>query len=192
MEHTNEERKKSLEIKEKMSKKALDRFSQKRRRGRPPTVRFTEIVGRADNNRWILEQQWERLWLLLSRVKSEGDVTKAFEEGAGPYAMQYVPAFSALIFGVLREKTFPRRRKSQVNFLADSLAGLGIVTARRSRDICAEERSRAQRQHRILRYEYYVECSCGYKGPSQDHACRKCGAKIDKLFVQLKSSIPFE
>src|SRR5207245_1272881 len=135
------------------------RFSQKRGRGRPATVRFTEIVGRADNNRWILDQAWERLWPLLSRANGEGEVATAFEEGAGPYAARYVPTFSALIFGVMREKTFPKRRKSQVNFLADSLAGLGVVTPRRSRDICSEERSRAQCQHRILRYEYYVECS---------------------------------
>jgi len=161
-----------------MSKKALDRFSQKRGRGRPATVRFTEIVGRADNNRRILDQVWERLWPLLSRANSEGEVTTAFKEGAGPYATQYVPAFSALIFGVLREKIFPKRRKSQVNFLADSLAGVGVVVARRSRDICAEQRSKAQRQHRIIRYEYYVECSCGYEGPSKDRACRKCGAEI--------------
>lgn len=161
-----------------MGKKALDRFSQKRGKGRPATVRFTEIVGRADNNRWILDQVWERLWPLLSRVNSEGEVTKAFEQGAGPYTMQYVPTFSALILGVLREKTFPKRRKSQVNFLADSLAGLGVVTARRSRDICAEERAKEKRKHHIIRSEYYVECSCGYEGPSKDRACRKCGAGI--------------
>jgi hypothetical protein len=161
-----------------MRKKALDRFSQKRGRGRPATVRFTEIRGRADNNRWILDQVWERLWPLLSKANSEGEVTKAFEEGAGSYARQYVPPFSALIFGVLREKTFPKRRKSQVSFLADSLAGEGVVTARRSRDICAEERAKDQRKHHIIRYEYYVECSCGYEGPSKDRACRNCGAGI--------------
>jgi len=31
-----------------------------------------------------------------------------------------------------------------------------------------------------LRFEYYVECSCRYKGPSLDHACPKCGAKISE------------
>jgi hypothetical protein len=168
-------------------KKALDRFSQKRGRGRPSTVRPTEIVGRADNNRWILDQVWERLWPLLSIANSEDEVSKAFQDGAGPYAAQFVPAFSALILEVLREKTFPRRRKPQINFLADSLAALGLVRPRRSRDICAAERARAKRQHHILRYEYYVECSCGYKGPSKDHACRKCGAKINQIFLQLNS-----
>jgi hypothetical protein len=163
-------------------KKTLDTFPQKRRRGRPPTVVFEEIVGRGDNNRWILDQVWESLWPILSSAKSEDEIVKAFQEGAGPYAMQFVPAFSTLIFEVLREKTFPRRRKPRISFMADSLAGLGVVRPRRSRDICAEERAKAKREHHILRYEYYVECSCGYKGPSKDHACRKCGAKINQFF----------
>src|SRR5437867_6072956 len=66
----------------------------------------------------------------------------------------------------------------QINFLADSLAGTGIVSPRRSRDICAAERAKEKRTHRIIRFEFYVECSCGYKGPSENHACRKCGATI--------------
>jgi hypothetical protein len=169
-----------------IEKKGLDTFSHRQGRGRRRTVRFTDVIGQANNNRWILDQVWQHLWPSLSKASSEDEVTKALQEGTVAYAPKFVP-LSALILEVLREKTFPKRRKSQINFLADSLAGMGVVTARRSRDICAEERSRAQREHRIIRYEYYVECSCGYKGPSKDHACRKCGAKIDKLFMQLRS-----
>ena len=84
-----------------------------------------------------------------------------------------------LIFRVLRDPKFPKRREAQINFVADSLAGLGFVTPRRSRDICQEERTKEKRAHRILRYEFYVECSCGFKGRSQNHACQKCGAGID-------------
>ena len=146
-----------------------------------------DILGRADNNRWILDQLWDTFWPLLSTAGGEDEITKAFQEGAGPYANQFVPAFSALVVDVLREKNFPSRRKPQVNFLADSLAGLGVVRPRRSRDICAAERAKAQREHHILRYEYYVECSCGYKGPSREHACRKCRAKINQLFLQVNS-----
>lgn len=180
---------KSSEKAPQRDEKALDTFSKKTGRGRPPMVRPKEIVGRADNNRWILDQVWEGLWPLLSRANSEDEVTKAFQEGAGPYTNQFVPAFSALILDVLREKTFPKRRKPQTNFLADSLAAVGIVRPRRSRDICAAERTKEQREHHILRYEYYVECSCGYKGPSKEHACRKCGAKINQVFLQLNRSM---
>ena len=106
-------------------------------------------------------------------------MTKAFQDGARPYDQNFVPSLSALTLQVLRESTLPKRRKPLQRFLADSLAGVGVVTPRRSRDICAAERAKAESEHHILRYEFYVECSCGYKGPSINHACRKCGAKIE-------------
>ena len=69
--------------------------------------------------------------------------------------------------------------RAQINFLADSLAALGEITARSSRDVCARERAKAKRAHHILSYEYWIMCSCGYKGRSQKHACPRCGAGID-------------
>lgn len=78
-------------------------------------------------------------------------------------------------------------RQARVNFLADSLAGLDRVSPRRSRDIVAQEyaRYRAKTKHRILRHEFYAECSCGYKGPARDNACRKCGAEIPPSLEEL-------
>ncbi len=102
---------------------------------------------------------------------------RAFQEGY-PGESEFMPYRAPLILKVLKERTFPKRRKAQINFVADSVAGLGLVSARRSRDICVEDRARARRAHHIIRYEFYVECSCGYKGHSIDHACRKCGAPI--------------
>ena len=96
------------------------------------------------------------------------------------------PPLANLIFRVLREPKFPKRREAQINFLADSLAGLGYLAPRSSRDICQKERTKEKRTHHILRYEYYVECSCGFKGRSRDHACPKCGAKIDFGFSGLR------
>lgn len=51
------------------------------------------------------------------------------------------------------------------------------------RDVCRRGRAkqRAKSPYHILRYEYYVECSCGYEGPARDNACRKCGAEINLL-----------
>jgi hypothetical protein len=167
-------RKKSSES----EKKGLDTFSEKRGRGRPATVRYSEIVGRADNFRGILDQVWERLWPLLSNADSTDKVIEAFEKGANPYERNFVPQLAELTLQVLQESTFPKRRKSLIHFLADSLAGLGTVTPRRSRDICAAVRAKEKRTHRIIRFEFYVECSCGYKGRSENHACRKCGATI--------------
>jgi hypothetical protein len=149
-----------------------------RGRGRPPTVFASEVYGRAENFRENLDQVWDRLWPLLSNAQSEREVTAAFQDGARPYDQNFVPGLSALILRVLRESTLPKRRKPLQRFLADSLAGVGVVTPRRSRDICAKEKEKEKSAHHIIRFEYYVVCSCGYKGHSKNHACPKCGAEI--------------
>ena len=141
-------------------------------------MRPSEIVGRAQDYRTLFEKVWERLWPLLEKATSEQDVRLAFHEGASPYQRGEIVGRPALALQVLHERKFPKRRQARINFLADSLAGLGVVSPRRSRDICVEDRARAKRAHHIIRYEFYVECSCGYKGHSIGHACRKCGAPI--------------
>ena len=174
---------------EKIAKKLtnpLDSFSRKRGRGRPPRVRSTEIRGRADNYRFIFGKVWERLWPRLLRATTDQEVIDSFLEGATPYAQEFVPALANLILRVSRERKFPKRPVAQINFLADSLAGLGYVSPRSSRDICQNERTREKRAHHILRYEFHIECSCGFKGLSRNHACRKCGAEIDFGFSELR------
>jgi hypothetical protein len=164
--------------KAKKAKIPLDTVPKKRGRGRPARVRPSEIRGRGDNYRFIFAQVWDRLWPPLSNAQTEEDVTKAFQEGGSPYAQEFVPSLAHLILKVLRDPKFPKRREAQINFLADSLAGVGWIAPRYSRDLCEQERAKQARAHHIIRYEVYVECSCGYKGRSQDHACRKCGARI--------------
>lgn len=159
-------------------KSGLDSWRKKPRRGRRARMRASELRGRADNYRWIFDQVWERLWPLVSKAESEEEVRNALEEGANPYHREFM-SFAPLAFKILGERRFPKRRRAQINFLADSLAGLGLVTPRRSRDICEEERIKGKKAHHIIHYEFYIECSCGHKGRSRDHACPKCGAKID-------------
>ena len=149
-----------------------------RGRGRPPKIRSSEVYGRAEHWRGVLEQVWDRLWPLLSNARNESEVTKAFHDGASPYDSYFVPGLATLTLQVLRESTLPKRPKPLQRYLADSLAGVGVVTPRRSRDICVLERAKRESVHRILRFEYYVECSCSYKGRSKNHACPKCGAEI--------------
>jgi hypothetical protein len=155
----------------------LDTMLEKLGRGHPARVRPSEISGRAENYRMIFDQVWDRLWPPLSGAQSPADVVNALQEGARPYDKEFIP-LAELILGVLKEKKFPKGREPQINFVADSLAGLGQVTPRRSRDICDRERAIKKKAHKIIRYEYYIECSCGYKGRSRDHGCPKCGAKI--------------
>jgi hypothetical protein len=161
------------------AKNPLDRFSTERGRGRPLKVVPSAVVGRADNYRGILPRIWDALETPLLMARTEDDVIKAFQI-AQPGGHEF-PSLAALILKVVGDRQFPKRQKARINFLADSLGGIGLVTPRRSRDICAEERAakeEAKRAPYIIRYEYYVECSCGYRGHSVNHACRKCGAEI--------------
>jgi hypothetical protein len=166
----------------------LDTVSEKRRRGPHARLRPSENAGRAFNNRWIFTRVWDRLWPLLSEAQNEEDVIKAFQEGASPYDSKFMPSLAGLVIKVMNEPKFPKRRKPRINFLADSLAGVGCVAPRRSRDICEEERAKAKPAHHIISYEFYVECSCGYKGRSRNHACAKCGAGIVFGFGSILSS----
>jgi hypothetical protein len=143
------------------------------------------VRGRADNWRHSLARLWPDLEAPLLAAESAEEVSKAFE-AAMPGSNEF-PPHAELFLRVLKDRRFPKRKKARINFLADSTAGLGLVTPRRSRDICAEERTEATERHQVLRYEYWIECSCGYKGVSQNHSCKKCGAEI--LFPILGSEM---
>jgi hypothetical protein len=164
----------------KTMKTAIDGNSVKRKRGRPRECQYPEILGRADNYRGIFTEIWLRLSVPLRTARNEQEIIEAFRIAGEPYAEEFVPRLAGDILRVLGEKKFPTRAKAQIRFLANSLAGRPDVEARTSRDICAkglaEEKSRSP--HRILRKEYYVECSCGFMGPAFNDACRKCGAGI--------------
>jgi hypothetical protein len=160
----------------KNGQKPLDMFSTKRGRGRPLKVVPSAVRGRADNYRVWLGVIWKDLGVPLLASQNEQDVVEALQM-AVPGNTELIP-FAPLILKVVKNAKFPMRRKAQINFLADSIAGLGLVTPRRSRDICAEQRSLDLLRHQILRYEYWIECSCGYKGRSEYHKCKKCGAVL--------------
>ena len=163
----------------KKDKIPLDTFSEKRRRGRPVKVQPSWVRGRADNYRWIFDQIWRHVWARLSKAKTREDVIRSFQDAeVGSYALEFVIS-ADLILRVVRDPKFPKRkRQAQINFLADSIAGQGTITPRSSRDICERERARAKRIHHIVRYEFYIECSCRYTGHSVNHACPKCGAAV--------------
>lgn len=170
---------KKVEKDQKLTRKALDAVSEKRPRGPRPTLPPSEIAGRAEDFAIALGQLWElHLWPRLSSAHTPTEVERAFREGVSPYEQTFA-GLDSLVFQVLREPTFPKKGRSQSRFLAESLAGLGMVSPRRSRDICAEEREKARGESRILKFEFYIECSCRFKGHSIDKKCPKCGAKIE-------------
>ncbi len=161
----------------------LDTFSTKRERGRPRKCRYPEIIGRADNYGMIFTEIWLRLSGPLLASRNEDEVREIFEAHGQPYAQEFVPRLAQDILKVIGDRKFPRRAKAQIKFLANSLAGRPNVEHRTSRDICAQElaKDKARSPYRILRKEFYVECSCGFKGPALNDACRKCRAQISTL-----------
>ncbi len=83
-----------------------------------------------------------------------------------------------LILEILNDPKFPHtNRNAQLRFLSDSLAGDGIIRPRRSRDICAQQRKRHNPEHEIIRREFYIECTCGYKGPALNGGCKECATQ---------------
>lgn len=181
-------------------KKALDRFAAKRLkdskiarphdlyaikrpRGRPAKIAASTVIGRADNCRYQLKQVWKDLEGPLLAAQTKDEVKIALETHAPVYASSYVPFQVADMLALIHDKRFPKESEARINFLADSLGGRSTLTFRSSRDVCGRERARqrAKSPYQILRHEYYVECSCGYKGPARDGACRKCGAEINLI-----------
>jgi hypothetical protein len=171
--------------------KSSDQLTKKRGRGRPRHIDPGIVVGSADHYRTVFLQFWPKLGPRLLAAQSPEEIAKAICEEAAGISTSLAP-YSELLLRIVRDLKFPRLRStSQIHFLADSLGGQGFVTPRRSREICAEER--AEKRHFIVRREYYIECSCGYKGPALDGACRDCGTGEgfdDKRRFLIKSAGP--
>src|SRR5437016_3704652 len=112
------------------AKNPLDRFSVRRGRGRPFKVVRSAVAGRASNYRDLLPRIWNELEGPLLAARTPEDVVKAFET-AHPGSNEFPPQ-ARLILEVIQDPNFPTRRKARINFLADSVAGVGLVTPRRS------------------------------------------------------------
>jgi len=163
----------------------------KKKRGRPRKMERSWVTGRASNSEFQLNQVWANLEAPLLAAQTAEEVTIAFTAHGEPYARDYVPGLAADILTLVRDKKFPKRPAPRIKFLARSLAGRPSLSFRTSRDLCemAQIQESLKSPHRVLRQEFYIECSCGYQGPARDNACRKCGASIPP-FGLLTNSIP--
>ena len=150
-----------------------------KKRGRKPKVRISEICNRAYDLTQIFEVNRPRLnWDQLLSAQCDEDLEKALS-GAFERAKQVLLCEPELLLSVLRDKQFPKQsREAQEQFIADSLAALGRVSIRRSRDIVQRERSARNRRGKILRREFYIECSRKCEGPAYRDACPRCGAQV--------------
>jgi hypothetical protein len=98
------------------------------------------------------------------------------DEPARPYVLR---RWGAAILLWAAEKKRPKQKLTAIyRHLADSIAGEGNVSPRRSRDICDRLRRQEIKASQIVRREFHVKCSCGYEGPAFRDACPKCGASV--------------
>lgn len=146
---------------------------EKRPRGRKRKIAAHFVLGSADVFRAQLTVAWPTMRDQILAAQTAVEVWEIVKSGRGIISNVDFE-FSERIFEILNDPRFPQvRMKSQIQFLADSLAGCGFVKARRAREICAEERAKVR--HTIVRREFYIECTCGYSGPALNGACKECG-----------------
>ena len=149
------------------------------RRGRKPRAAYGRMALSAGHyERIFTPGLWKRLWPLLRVARNEAGVGKAFRRTQVPDLHYFVPSLASLILGVIRDPSFPKREPAQIRHFVDSIAGRGVVSPRRSRDIMQASRAEAKRAHHIVRFEFYVVCSCGYEGPALNSCCAECSAPI--------------
>lgn len=161
----------------------------------PKRHRLIEVSNRAYGMQMIFKDIQERLdWDRFVGAATIEDIEDALRNVLES-TRERLPS-SKFLLAVVREKTFPKAQKeAQIRFLGRSCATFGHTSPRRSRDLC-EEAERLEkckpRRGKIIRHEFYIECTCGYEGPAFLGACSRCGAKLRqrKEPVKKNSAIP--
>jgi hypothetical protein len=153
-----------------------------KKRGPKPNIRPSEVVNRAYDLRLTFNIAGKQLdWSKVLAAQSQEEIVATFAQMDESYRRKFLYN-PELFLMCLKDSKFPKQdRKAQEEFIADSLAGDGRISIRRSRDICGEDRTKRKRQGKILRREFYVVCSCGYTGPALHNACPDCGAIVSYL-----------
>lgn len=167
---------------EKTAQKSVYAGVRKRRRGRPG-VRKSEIQGRAYDYGLSLDQHWDALAEPFLEAQSEEEFKRLLEKAPEYVRSKLGPDLFPAVEKIREDPKFPVKVKTQIAFFAESLAGLGQISPRRSRDICAE--GRKKKHHTIIRQDYYIECTCGYEGPAKHGACPGCGARAGIFSPQI-------
>ena len=172
---------KKLKKPRKKIQKPHDGGSTKRPVGRPGVLK-SEIQNRAFDFGLTMDHHWDVLAEPFLRANSEEEFTRLMEKSPPYVHTKFGQNLFPLIQKARRDPKFPKKTSTQKKFFAESLAGMGWVSVRRSRDICAEGRKEKRKKHKIIRQEYYIECTCGYEGPAKDGACPECGTRsVDLL-----------
>jgi len=154
--------------------------------GRKSQLPPWDVGMRAYDLKMIFETNRQRIdWDKFVSATSEEDLHNAMKN-ADSRARELLLQHPNLLLATLLDKQFPKQsRKAREQFIADSLAAEGRVSIRRSRDVAQSKRSAIHKQGKIIRREFYIECSCGYEGPAFHDACPHCRAPVSYLDFRL-------
>lgn len=144
--------------------------------GRKRRIHAENVVRAANDLLKILEGCRDQIdWGKLEIAKTEEESASAFERVPSPYR-ERLNLWLAAIPEWAQEGKFPKTNlERKMRHLADSVAAEGFLTPRRCRDVCLEERKRQAQLGMILRREFYIECTCSYRGPAKGGGCPQCG-----------------
>jgi hypothetical protein len=147
-------------------------------RGRKRRIHPEYVVRAANYLFKLLEFCKDQIdWGKLELAKTEEEAATAIERVPPPYRERLNFWLAAIPEWALEGK-FPKTNlERKMRHLADSVAAEGFLTPRRCRDVCLEERKRQAQLGMILRREFYIECTCSYRGPAKRDGCPQCGTK---------------
>jgi hypothetical protein len=159
-------------------------------RGRKRRIHPENVVRAANDLFKLLEFCKNQIdWGKLQIAKTEEAAALAFERVAPPYRERLNLWVAAIPEWALEGK-FPKTNlERKMHHLADSIAAEGFLSPRRCRDVCLEERKRQEQLGMILRREFYIECTCSYRGPAKGGGCPQCGT--NRLSPQIELDYPF-
>jgi len=150
------------------------------KRGRKQVLKPEIVVEHADYVLKVVASLQDRIaWDKLEAARTEAEVESAIAR-VPPFYREILRERLAAILMWVREGKFPKKNlERKMRHLADSVAGDVHYSPRRSRDICYEYRKRpvSKQVGMILCREYYIECTCGYRGPASRGACARCGTR---------------
>jgi len=159
-------------------------------RGRKRRIHPEHVLRAANDLLKILEFCKNQIdWGKLEIAKTEEEVASAFK-GVPSAHRERLNLWLAAIPAWVLEGKFPKTNlERKMRHLADSVAAEGFLTPRRCRDVCLEERKRQAQLGMIFRREFYIECTCGYRGPAKGGGCLQCGTK--RLSPEIELDHPF-
>lgn len=163
----------------------------KETRGRKRRIHPEDVVRAANDLFKILEFCKDQIeWGKLEIAKTEKEAASAFERVPPPYRERLNLWLVSTLEWAL-ERKFPKMNlERKMRHLADSVAAEGFLSPRRCRDVCLEERKRQEKLGMIVRREFYIECTCGYRGPAKGGGCRQCGTR--RLSPEIELDYPLD